>query len=467
MLGDLLFAYGVPFGLFGLVTLLGAIANRRVGRARVRRWHSVAERLGLREVVSDTPLFGPPRLDARAGNHRVHFERHRIGKDRFFTKVRVEGNTGVTLLREDSISAASRAMEEREIELGDDSFDALVNVHGPPERVRALLDADTRRIVARMLSSSIELPGRPLVVLRGAVTLGNGDLCAMLDEDPTPPTPRELFDAVEALVALAERLQLPAQVAGRLASSIENEPHWRARLYGLDVLSASYPKDAATLAALRHALADEVPEVRLQAALGLGEEGNATLLEIAGSNGGEDATTAHAIDALGDRFPADRCESVLQQALRWRRLQTADSCIQALGRAGGSTVGKLLAKVLARETGPLAVAAARALGRCGAPEAEAALLGALEEDLPDLRIRVIEALGHAGSVRAVPAIREVAEGPGADAEVRRAARQSVAQIQSRLPGASPGQLSIAEGDAGQLSFADEDPRGRVSLPAGS
>jgi hypothetical protein len=49
-----------------------------------------------------------------------------------------------------------------------------------------------------------------------------------------------------------------------------------------------------------------------------------------------------------------------------------------------------------------------------------------------------------------------------DDATRRAARQAVASIQSRLPGASPGQLSLASADAGALSLA-EDETGRLSL----
>jgi hypothetical protein len=44
-----------------------------------------------------------------------------------------------------------------------------------------------------------------------------------------------------------------------------------------------------------------------------------------------------------------------------------------------------------------------------------------------------------------------------------AARQTVAQIQSRLTGATPGQLALADGEACQLSLADDGPVGQVSL----
>ena len=52
-----------------------------------------------------------------------------------------------------------------------------------------------------------------------------------------------------------------------------------------------------------------------------------------------------------------------------------------------------------------------------------------------------------------------------DLELRRAARQAIAEIQSRAEDASPGQLSLAGTEAGQLSLA-HDPAGQLSLPPG-
>ena len=48
-------------------------------------------------------------------------------------------------------------------------------------------------------------------------------------------------------------------------------------------------------------------------------------------------------------------------------------------------------------------------------------------------------------------------------ELRRAARQAIAEIQSRLASASPGQLSLAATEAGQLSLAQAK-AGQLSLP---
>jgi len=57
-----------------------------------------------------------------------------------------------------------------------------------------------------------------------------------------------------------------------------------------------------------------------------------------------------------------------------------------------------------------------------------------------------------------------AEARAAGSAFSRAARQAIAEIQARLPGASPGQLSMASGEAGSLSLV-EDERGRLSLPS--
>jgi hypothetical protein len=65
---------------------------------------------------------------------------------------------------------------------------------------------------------------------------------------------------------------------------------------------------------------------------------------------------------------------------------------------------------------------------------------------------------------AVAPLKEVAE-RHRQAEFQRAARQAVAEIQARQPGASPGQLSLASPEAGQLSLANVE-AGRLSFPAG-
>jgi HEAT repeat protein len=102
-----------------------------------------------------------------------------------------------------------------------------------------------------------------------------------------------------------------------------------------------------------------------------------------------------------------------------------------------------------------------ALGRVGRPQHEDLLLEALRSDELAVSVAAARALGRAGTVAAVPALRE-ATSSGVRGEMRSAARQAIAEIQARLTGAEPGQLSLAGAEAGALSLAGGEP-GRLSL----
>jgi HEAT repeat protein len=80
----------------------------------------------------------------------------------------------------------------------------------------------------------------------------------------------------------------------------------------------------------------------------------------------------------------------------------------------------------------------------------------------DVRVAAAQALRDVGSAAAVLPLKEALD-RDRSAPLQKAARESIAAIQSRLHGASPGQLSLTEAQAGQLSLADADPRGRVSI----
>jgi hypothetical protein len=74
-----------------------------------------------------------------------------------------------------------------------------------------------------------------------------------------------------------------------------------------------------------------------------------------------------------------------------------------------------------------------------------------------------KALGRVGTVAAVAALREAMQAGGNLPSS--AGRQAIAEIQARLKGAEPGQLSLAGGEAGALSLAGGEP-GRLSLAEG-
>lgn len=66
----------------------------------------------------------------------------------------------------------------------------------------------------------------------------------------------------------------------------------------------------------------------------------------------------------------------------------------------------------------------------------------------------------------IAALREAASGNIMSPSVRRAAAAAIAEIQSRLTGAAPGQLALSRGEAGSLALADraEGDLALVGLP---
>jgi HEAT repeat protein len=172
--------------------------------------------------------------------------------------------------------------------------------------------------------------------------------------------------------------------------------------------------------------------------------------------------SAEAVASLGRALPVERAHAFLVAALDRRRLLTARACVEILGHSGGGTVD-VLAKVLERERFELAAAAALALGRTGGSAAEEALILALQHVDAGVQIAAARALGEAGSAAAVLPLKDAARG-SRQAELVRATRQAIAAIQSRLPGASSGQLSLTVAADGQLSLATAE-AGQLSLTA--
>jgi hypothetical protein len=100
------------------------------------------------------------------------------------------------------------------------------------------------------------------------------------------------------------------------------------------------------------------------------------------------------------------------------------------------------------------------LGTHGDPQDEPLLLAlATEGQDYALRLAAVRALGQVGSAHAVPSLADLASAGSAD--LRRAGREAIATIQARLHGATPGQLSLDPGSAGQIALAD-DAAGRLS-----
>lgn len=360
---------------------------------------------------------------------------------------------------------------------GDRDLDARVSLRGDA-RWNALLDEETRRL----LRGVTRQPTFFLVPGRIELTDYAGDG----GEDG----PR-LAGILTVVLHLAKRLALPpGEVPGRLAGNAREDRDPRVRWRNLEVLAREFPERSECRAALRAALEDRHPEVRLRAADALREEGFDTLaalvrapapqrnpgweaeLQRAGGTAGghlwweieladgtaappspfdthpgaDEARRARALDILAARFPAARTLPLVRSAL----------------------AGPV----------PLQVAALRASATIGDAADEGPLLAALASPDGPVRTAAIHALGAIGTAEAVAHLRALAEASPLSLALGRAAGAAIARIQARLVGAAAGQVALAgeggagrvalaSGDAGALALAADDASaaGRLSLPA--
>jgi HEAT repeat protein len=336
----------------------------------------------------------------------------------------------------------------QEIDIGSQPFDEMFFIGGPARLVFALLDAETRNL---LMHASGEIPKR--------MEIFGGELVAEMAD-------RQLSRLIPLLLRIGEWFTQPVDIRQRLVQNATQDPEAGVRLKNLLLLAHELPGDPETRKVLRAACSDPSPEVRLRAGRALGAEGLPVLVKLT-EDLEDDAISAEAVFMLDRELPpepmqSERIQDILRRALDRRCHQTALACISALGRAGDASAAGVLAKVMENEQDKLAAFAAQVLGTIGSPDAEGPLILALQRDQPALRVAAANALGRIGSTSAVLPLKEAADRFSRDSELSQATRQAIAEIQSRLPGASPGQLSLAGADAGQLSLAQAE-AGQLSL----
>jgi hypothetical protein len=326
-----------------------------------------------------------------------------------------------------SITLRSTGRTEGDVETGHLGFDRQIYVQGNTDFVRALLDDSTRDALLDLLRGPLRA---------GQLAVEGGELRAVLPPRRQVSLADPLADALPLLARVARRLAEPIDVPSELAKNARTDSMSGVRLLCLRTLLREYSNHLSIVnPLLRHAAGDEDPEVRMEAAVALGDEGVAVLQALVADGSVEDGLSARAAQALGSRMPADVARATLRQEL------AASS-----GRHRMAT----------------ACACASALGLRGEPRDEDLLLRALAEDRDEpLRVSSARALGAVGSVAAVPSLAELSRsGNGA---LRTAGREATAAIQARLQGATPGQLSLGTGALGDVSLTD-DVSGRVSDP---
>jgi hypothetical protein len=380
------------------------------------------------EAVGLSTISGLGTVHGRAGALDVRLS-DRPGQPG--TRVEIGGlMSSLSLQVEGFESAFQKRTGSPEIQLGDDEFDRELFVQGEPTAVRALLGADLRRRILRAFGGRVRDDSRwapaPPVVDRLQVAAGS--LVAELhDTSSLAADPLEV--TLAGLLDIARLLQGPGDTRAALARNASSDPAPGVRLQNLRVLVREYGSAPETAAVLAAAADDENQQVRLEAAIARGPDGRAALLSLAAEGWTDDAVAARALDAIGGQVPQDRAADVLAHALQSGKHATALACLRALGRSG--------------------------------PDAAPLLWRSVDHARPAIALAAVEALGAAGAADDVPRLRALEQ--GASRALITAARQAVASIQVRLTGASPGQLTLAGGEAaGSVSLAD-DAVGRVAL----
>jgi hypothetical protein len=304
---------------------------------------------------------------------------------------------------------------------------------------RRLVSRGSRRVTAAVMQPGarlalLELHGRD-GVLRERVRVAAGQLQVDVPER-SARAPLLLEEVARTALAAADRLRAPDDIPARLAKNVASDPAPGVRVLSLQILLAEFPGHAATLAAQRTAAGSPLAPLRFVAARALGEEGRPILLEILRGPLSDDSAATAAVDALR-LLPPEVADDVLARAL--------------VPKGGGVT-----ASLTAR-------AVIEALRRARVADL-ARLENALRCPADEVALEAVRLLGDRGGAEAVLPLQQMAEAHRSP-EVRRGAGQAALEIQSRLPGATPGQLSLSGARSGAVTLA-EDTAGRVSTPTG-
>jgi HEAT repeat protein len=452
-------------------TLAGSVAYLvawEKGRSRTLKWQEAVEELGLTEVLVSFTMGIPKKMTAVSGRLRVCVESYRKSDNDRGTRIIVGGldhDLYLQVRAEGMGSRMDRVFGGREVELGDPAFDQAAYVKGDPALLRALFGPGARRTLTDLFSG--RLPGfaaggdrLPAI----STTITESELRVEISNGMRGVS-KQLPSVLRALLEVGQVLVRPDDPAERIASNNECEPFAAVRRGNLRVLSAQYPGHAATRRALEQGLRDPSPEVQVEAAAALGRDGEPTLLDIAGRDDVPDELAIRAIAALGEAFPARLAGDTLRRARLAGRRAVVRACLDALARGGAAGCLDDLEALLASgdEDVDLAVASARLLGTVAGDPSERTLIAALQHPAGEVRLEAAGALGKIGTPQAVVPLGDCRGEHRFDAALRAATRQAIAEIQSRVTGASPGQLSLAADDVGQVSLAEPDARGQVSI----
>jgi HEAT repeat protein len=156
---------------------------------------------------------------------------------------------------------------------------------------------------------------------------------------------------------------------------------------------------------LQKALDDSDTDVRGQAAIALGNIGNAQAVDalIAALNGSKSGVRRRAAEALAEIGSSQAVEALISAFNKNQDNYIGEDAAYALGQIVSSEALEAILSILDDERADpyFRASAAEALGNIGSSQAVEALISALEDDTSSLRDMVIYALGNTGSSQAI------------------------------------------------------------------
>jgi hypothetical protein len=404
-------------------------------------WRIAARRLGLQEILT---------VGGGAAMFKGTIDGFQVGvdtcpDDRMPAHAKIRVGVGETAVQRLEARQAAGLLGANGVVVGHERFDKEVLVDGDPLLLGAVLSHATRYAVIASAKLSF-------------LSLRDGVVFTRVEANQARPA--ELHKQVMRTLRLATLLQLPADIPKALAVNARRDPVSGVRERCLRLLIEHYAKTPATLEACRRALRDRSARIRLLAARHVGEEGRRTLLELAQDCALEEDLRAGAVLAIGARLPQAQAATILREAIASAKFALAVAAIGAIEESRDNAVRAALRAALESEHLKLGERAVALLE--SDPEGEAQLLDALEHTEPSVRLAAALALGRSAGVAAVATMRAaIAERP-LELGFRRAVLAAIAAIQGRVPGAEPGQLAVAEAEAGELALTLADAQGEHS-----
>jgi HEAT repeat protein len=330
----------------------------------------------------------------------------------------------------------------RDAEIGDRSFDDLVELECVDAYVCAAFSDAARSKVASLLEAGGEV--RNGKVLRET---GEGDTLTLAD----------LKGTLQSYAKLARLLAVSSgTLHERLARNATSDPSPGVRLQNLRCLVDPATRAPAELIASvsRKRLADQSGSVRLLAAKQVGSEGRPALLAIAAS---ETSRTPWRVDALGalHEQSAPELSGLLSGLLTSSTPVVVCSALSVIAARGLDELSSGVMRCTSSEHATVRADAATTLAALSPEQAEAALFLLLADPSAEVQRASAEALGRVGSVAAVEPLLPLARAL-VPSSVRHAARDAVARIQSRLAPVGAGALTLVGDDdrAGAVTLAE-------------